>query len=239
MGSGRRDPRVVALWWLPLLAGLLPLAAVAIAFSLSVSLGLIPACNPFFEGCVSISRAARHGLPNLLFRALVLPAAVLQCAVWLLSPAWLRSQGITPERRQRAVPWLGASAALSLVVYASFLGTDGEVYRWMRRYGVSFYFGLSCLCMLVIGDATRRLVTDGPRRRRIDAALLLLCLALPLLGLAHVLLPLFTPDEAALDALQNATEWWGGALFTLFYLVLAWAWRLGAFVAVLGSDRRR
>jgi len=37
-----------------------------------------PACNPYLEGCVSISRAARHGLPNHLFKALVLPAAALQ-----------------------------------------------------------------------------------------------------------------------------------------------------------------
>lgn len=66
---------------------------------------------------------------------------------------------------------------------------------------------------------------------------LALCLALPLLGLAHVLLPLFTPDERALDALQNATEWWGGALFTAFFALLAWAWRGSGFVAALGRDR--
>src|SRR5687767_5149109 len=43
-----------ALWPLALLAGLLPLAATAIAYLLSIRLGLVPECNPFTEGCVSI-----------------------------------------------------------------------------------------------------------------------------------------------------------------------------------------
>lgn len=232
------DQRVVVLWWLPLLAGGLPLAATVIAFNLSASLGLIPSCNPFIDGCTSISRAARHGLPNILFRALVLPAALLQCITWWLCATWLREQGAPGNRWLQALPWLGAGAALSLAIYASFLGTDGEVYRWMRRYGVSFYFGLTCLCMLVAGDAMRRLVADRQRRLHIDRVVLCLCLALPLLGVAHVLLPLLTPDESALHALQNATEWWGGALFTAFFALLAWAWRGSRFGAAIGTYRK-
>ena len=56
----------------PLAAALLPLVATLVAYGLSIRLGLVPACNPFIEGCVSISRAARHDLPNILFRALLL-----------------------------------------------------------------------------------------------------------------------------------------------------------------------
>src|SRR6187551_3232532 len=52
-----------ALWPLPLLAGLLPLIATVVAYLMSIRLGLVPECNPFLEGCVSISRAARHDLP--------------------------------------------------------------------------------------------------------------------------------------------------------------------------------
>ena len=108
-----------ALWPLALLAGLLPLVATAIAYFMSTRMGLVPECNPFFEGCVSISRAARHDLPNILFRALLLP----------------------------------------------------------------------------------------------------------LLGLANVFLPLWWPGPAFKDAVENITEWWGGAIFTAFFLLLACAWR--------------
>lgn len=229
--------RARALWPLPLAAALLPLLATVVAYALSIRLGLAPACNPFAEGCVSISRAARHDLPNILFRALVLPAAVLQAACWWLCPAWLRTLDAVPGRASRALPWLGLVAGVSLVLYGSFLGTEGEGYRWLRRYGTALYFGLSCIGMLVVADAMHRHVRQDRVRRRITLALLGLCGMLPLLGLAHVLVPLALPGEAAKDALQNATEWWGGAIFTAFFTGLAWAWRATGFGARLqGPD---
>jgi hypothetical protein len=215
-----------ALWPLPLLAGLLPLGATVIAYLLSIRLGLVPECNPFLEGCVSISRAARHDLPNILFRALLLPAAVLQAICWLLCPGWLRTLGAAPDRWQRALPTLGVAAGVFLVLYGTFLGTEGEGYRWMRRYGVVFYFGLTCIGMLIVSGQMQRRLLGGWLERGIALAL---CAMLPLLGLAHVLLPLWWPEPLTKDALENITEWWGGAIFTAFFVVLAWAWRSTGF----------
>ena len=215
-----------ALWPLPLLAGLLPLVATVIAYLLSIRLGLVPECNPFFSGCVSISRAARHDLPNILFRALVLPAAVLQAICWLLCPGWLRTLGAAPDRWQRALPALGVAAGVFLVLYGTFLGTEGEGYRWMRRYGVAFYFGLTCIGMLIVSGQMQRRLSGSWFERNTALAL---CAMLPLLGLAHVLLPLWWPEPLTKDALENITEWWGGAIFTAFFAVLAWAWRRTAF----------
>ena len=85
------DPRSASpLWALPLAAGLLPAVAALTALGLSIELGLVPACNPLLDGCVSISRVGRHDLPNYIFRALVLPAAVLQGLTWMLCAAWLK-----------------------------------------------------------------------------------------------------------------------------------------------------
>jgi hypothetical protein len=222
------EPR--ALWPLPLLAGLLPLVATLLAWRLSIAHGIVPDCNPFLDGCTSISRSARHGLANILFRALLLPAAVLQALVWLLCPAWLRSLADGPERALRWLPALGALAGVFLVLYGSFLGTEGEAYRWMRRYGIVLYFGFTCIGMLVVADQMHRRLHGEVFNRRISRALLALCAALPLLGLVHVLLPLaWGRGEAAKDAIENITEWWGGAIFTAFFLVLAWAWRGTAF----------
>lgn len=224
------------LWPLPLLAGLLPLAGTAVAYALSVRLGLISDCNPFVDGCVSISRAGRHGLPNILFRSLLLPAAVLQALCWLLCPGWLRTLGAPPDRWQKVLPALGVIAAGCLVAYGSFLGTEGEGYRFMRRYGVAFYFGLTCIGMLIVSQEMQRRWAGGPMERRIALALLALCAALPLLGLAHVLLPLAWAAPSK-DALENITEWWGGAIFTAFFGVLAWAWRRTGFTAQLNTGR--
>jgi hypothetical protein len=213
-------------WPLPLLAGLLPLVATVVAYTLSVRLGLVEACNPFIDGCVSISRAARHGLPNHLFRALLLPAAALQALCWLLCGAWLRTLGAAPTRTLRALPWIGPAAAVFLVLYGTFLGTEGEAYRWMRRYGVVLYFGGTCIAMLIVSGAARGTALQA---RHVARALPALCMTLPLLGLANVFAPLLDADDATRSALQNITEWWGALVFTLFFGAMAWMWRATRF----------
>jgi len=221
-------------WPLPLLAGLLPLVATLVGYTLSVRLGLVEACNPFIDGCVSISRAARHDLPNHLFRALLLPAAALQALCWLLCGAWLRTLGAAPTRKLRALPWLGLVAVLFLVLYTTFLGTEGEAYGWMRRYGVVLYFGGTCIAMLIVSGAAQGI---APQARHVARALLALCIALPLLGLANVFAPLLHVDGATRAALQNSTEWWGGLIFTLFFVAIAWLWRATRFEIRFASGK--
>ena len=69
----------------------------------AVRLGLVEACNPFVDGCVSISRAARRELPNHMFCVLMLPAGGLQEWCWVPCSAWLRALGVAPTRKLRAL----------------------------------------------------------------------------------------------------------------------------------------
>lgn len=215
------------LWPLPLAAGLLPAVAALLALCLSIYLGLIPACNPFLDGCVSISRAARHDLPNHLFRALVLPAAVLQGITWLLCAAWLRSLGPEARRLLRVLPWLGLLACVFLVLYGTFLGTEGRAYQWMRRFGITFYFGFTFLCMLIVSGALWRLASTHAIRlpARLDRALVALCATTLLIGLIQVFAPPFLDSEDLKNRLENILEWYAALGFTLFFLTLAWLWR--------------
>jgi hypothetical protein len=231
---GSDQPREApSLWWLPLAAGLLPAVGTVVAFQLAVAQGQFASCNPLLEGCVSVSRAARHDLPNILFRALLLPGATLQALVWLLTPCWLQRLGATPDRLLKLLPWIGVTAAIFLVLYGTFLGTEGAGYRWMRRYGVVVYFGFTCIAMLVVGGAVQRVAAATGKLRHAGALLLALVAALPLLGVANATSPLYLPDGPAQDALGNTTEWWGALVFTVFFLVLAWLWRSTHFRARL------
>src|SRR5688572_32915846 len=107
MARREHDPVSLPLWPLPLLAAVLPLLVTHLAWWLSVRDGLAPACNPYLDGCVSISRAARHGLGNDLSRMAMLPCAALQAPSWEHATARLRrdAPGAAPT-----LPWLGVAA---------------------------------------------------------------------------------------------------------------------------------
>jgi len=225
------------LWPLPLLAGLLPALATLIALQLSIRLDLIPACNPFFEGCVSVSRAARHDLPNTVFRAVVLPAAALQGLTWMLCRTWLVELGAPRERWLRHLAWIGVTAAVFLVLYGAFLGTEGRAYRLLRHYGTAVYFGFTCISILITGDAIHRVARYRPAltRTRLDLALLALVTALLLAGLINLFVaPLF--DAETKDRIQNVAEWWGAAILSIVFLLLAWLWRRTNFRARFGVE---
>jgi len=212
-------------WPLPLMAGLLMAVAAVSAWWISVAHDYIPYCIPLVDGCVSISRAARHGLGNHIFRALMLPSATLQGATWLLCTAWLVRCGAT-GRSLQWLRWLGVVAAISLVVYGTFLGTEGDMYRWLRRYGTIVYFGLTYVCVLIATGQVRRLVRSGALAvpARMDVMLLILAGLTMFVAIAHVFVaPLL--DEQLKDRVENMGEWAIGLSFTLFFLALAWLWR--------------
>ena len=212
-------------WPLALLAGVLPCCAALLAWWLSTRSGLIPACNVFLEGCVSVSRAARHELPNHLFRALMLPSAALQAMVWLLAHHWLRQLGVAGRGIGWLVP-LGVMAAVALVLYGTFLGTEGDIYRWLRRYGTVVYFGFTCLCLLLAGSGIQRAVKAGslvlPRWQ--EHTMVTLAVTLVLLGLVNAIVAATLSPETK-NAVENITEWWGALIFVLGFMSLALMWQ--------------
>jgi hypothetical protein len=214
----------IPLWPLALLAGLVPLIAALTAWALSTAQGLIPACNPFVDGCVSVSRAARHELPNHLFRALMLPAAALQAICWVLAARWLASL-LPPYRLLAWLAPLGVIASIALVLYGTFLGTEGPVYRWLRQYGTVVYFGGTCLCLLIAGGGIQRAVRAGGLvlARWAEHAMVALAGALVMLGLVNALVAAFMGDELK-GRMENVTEWWGSLIFVLGFFALAMIW---------------
>ena len=216
---------------LPLLAGLLPAVATMVAYWISVRNGLIPSCNPFLDGCVSISRAARHDLPNHLFRALVLPAATLQGLTWILCAQWLKSLDAAAGKYSFALAWIGAFAGMFLVLYGAFLGTEGETYQWLRRYGINFYFGFTYLCMLLASAKVFRLARAGWLRPTmyLDRVFGVLCLLLLVLGFTNLFAKSLLSDAQLVDRIENVLEWFAASAFTLFFACLAWLWKRTRF----------
>ena len=205
------------LWPLPLLCALLPFVVTHLAWGLSLQAGLIPACNPYLDGCVSISRAARYGLGNDLFRMLMLPSATLQALCWLATTVWLRSgdTGIG-----RPLPWLGLLAGGFLALYATFLGSEGAIYQVLRRYGINVYFASTYLALLVV----LRVLSRRPRAPAYRP-LLAVALGFMAIGLVSIAVSYTVADAGLRYRWENVLEWHLGLWLTALFAVLAWRWR--------------
>lgn len=218
-----RDP--LPLWPLPLLVALVPFVAAHLAYAISIDAGHVPACMPYVEGCTSISRAARHGLGNIVFRLLMLPCALLLTLHWLAARRWLRLSHVDP-RAGRSLLVLAPFAGIALATYVAFLGTDGEIYRWLRQYGAQLYFASAYIAQLVFFSRYRQIIGryDGTGR-----ALLATSVAMLLLGLAYTAIANTLADAALKDRLENLLEWQIGLLMSAWYLLQAVAWRRSGF----------
>lgn len=232
---GQSAPALIAL-----LAGALPVLAVHAAWLLNIFAGTDLEsrylCFPYTDGCVSVSRAVRSGPGLHLFRAVMLPSAVLLLFTWLLLPAWLRNLGLQPRR---AITWLGATGAVFLIVYSTWLGTEGAWYGWLRRYGVIFYFGGTALALLLLLNVLwrqRKPLLEGRLRTLIEGLALLVAWQW-LVGVFAAVKRLIFSDPQFIDRLENITEWWFALPMSLSFFVLAGLFYRSGFQLRFGLRR--
>lgn len=220
--SHRPDPRsTLALACLGLFIALWPVLVVHGGYAVSIQQGDVPACNPYWDGCTSISRAGRHGWANHLFRGALLPYTTLLAASWWISQRWLRSLGWPGSRWMLAFGWTGA---LFMALYLTFLGSEGESYQLMRRYGINVYFGGTFAAQMLLLVRLRSLARARPAA---TPAWLVPALALAALGvLASGAAFLVVKYGLALgtDRLENALEWNVALLMQAFLLIVAQGW---------------
>lgn len=214
--------------WIAAFAGGAPLVAVHVCLVLSIALEVFEPCLPYVDGAVSVSRACRSEPVVHLFRALVLPASAAIAATWWIAAAWLGREGLAGPRTCRWIVGLGVLGALFLVLYATFLGTQGDTYRLMRRFGVYVFFAGTSIAELI---ATVVLVRARPAvlepwvRRAMVAICALMVAAGPLNVVAAQIVE---RDRAA-----NFFEWWFTLAMVGYPLLLARVWRRGAVALAL------
>ncbi|MEE4172684.1 MAG: hypothetical protein V2I57_00350 [Xanthomonadales bacterium] len=192
-----------------LLAGVVPAAVVLLAYGLNLRAGLA-GCNVFWDGCLSVSRAVRSGPGLGWFKAAAFPtAAAMAWTFW----SWPRPPST------RWIAGAGLVGAASFLVYAVALGTDGDGYRWMRRYGVVFYFAGIGLAQLLLARGFlkhRETLRGAPATGPFTAYLGLLGVTWGT-GILSAFKRRLIDDPALVDRLQNVLEWvFAGGLSALF-----------------------
>lgn len=209
--------------WLGWSAALLPAAVVCLVFVISTTQGRVEPCNPFWDGCTSISRVARQPETVFLFRAIMLPYTAMLMLFWVLAAAWCRV--LNPQRRRSRLAMLavGVAGAGFLVVYATYLGESTDLARWMRRYGINGYFALTVLGQMLLAS---QVLMDSRLPRWLRHTWVGVCALLLGLGLASLPLQYVVDDR---DAMLNAVEWQYALLMIVAYPLTAISWRRTGF----------
>lgn len=193
--------------------------------------GLIPPCFPYVDGAVSISATGRQEPVIFFFRAVLIPAAVLMILFWRLVGLWFRTvreaRGVAAGAVtlfERGIGPVGWVAGLSLILYAVFLGTEGATYSFLRRYGVTVFFGFTFLAQLWTTGVVRGFARQGwlGRGWKLESVLLLLILFQLIIGLASLPLAEYAWNKGAL---QNIVEWNFALGMCSFFVVMGLVWR--------------
>lgn len=197
---------------------LIPLVVVNASWVWSSVVGAIEWCLPYWSGCASISKAARSSDALFLFRAAMILNAALLIHFWLQAEQFLSLY----QRRARSLPILGVIAALFLVLYANFLGTQGEVYQLLRQYGVTIYFAFTVLAQMIF---TRHLLQLSVKRiQPIVRWEFYLCGWMLVLGITSIFCNALLTGESK-DRWENIIEWQFALAMNIYFLLTALIWK--------------
>jgi len=203
---------------------LLPLLSIHVCWLWSAAMTAIPWCNPYWDGCVSISKAARSSDALFLFRGSMIFSAGYLVIFWQMVRVHLERLTIS-GKMPNIISYIGSIGAIFLVLYADFLGTEGDVYRLLRRYGVIFYFTLTVLAQMLLWRIVMQQQPSvlSPPSNCLRLMFWSLCaiLVIGLLSLS-VTLTLENPDKGRWE---NVLEWWFALLMTVNFGLLGRYWQ--------------
>ena len=193
--------------------------------------GVIPPCNPYIDGCTSISATGRYEPSSFLFKSVMMPEAALMAAYWLFSVAWFRALERSAGRDGRggtSFGVLGCLGALFLIIYVTFLGSQGPFYDFMRRFGVYFYFAFTVIAQLVMARKVLSLsaAINLPQVARITRYQFVLAVIPFAIGILNLVLK-NTLDDAT--TAERIIEWIFALLMHVYFLLTYFSWRATAF----------
>lgn len=206
------QPRTLAI-----VVTLLPLLAVNGAYLMSAWHGHVTWCIPYIHGCTTISQAGRSGDTLFLFRALFMVQAVLLAWYWWYAKQWLDYLNSAKTVSATIIFWLGSIGALFLILYMDFLGTDGDMNRFMRRQGVLVYFTFTPLAQLLLYNQLHKLKAVSPALLTSHKALRFQLAVLVLMLLTGIISLIINYSGNKTYQSENIIEWNFSLLLALYF----------------------
>ena len=198
----------------PLLIGVLPIVAIIITYLVSASEGYVPWCVPFWDSCTSISAIGRSGTAFLIFKATMIPFAMLLMWYWFLAAKKLNQFG----NNEYTILVIGIIGAIFLIVYIIALGAVGDVFRLQRRVGIIIFFGFTYFAQLLFIYRVEKLALADPT----CPIQLTLSSTLLAIGLLTLILDVTLENY---DDYEDAFEWIIALLLQCYFIVSHWSWK--------------
>ena len=187
-----------------LLVSIIPFIAIHLSFILSVQNEYLSLCNPYIDGCYSISRVARQPSSIIIFKVLMLISALYLFFLWprLFKPNY-----------NKLLILIGRLGSLFLIAYIVALGEEGFFYEIMRRFGVFIFYIFTLISQWVFTFSTQM------RIRRFFLKNFLINIIVFLQLLAFLLAIPFFIFFKNYGYIENIIEWWITLLITLWFFI--------------------
>ena len=187
-----------------LLVAIFPFIAIHISLILSVQSEYLTLCNPYIDGCYSISRVARQPSSIIIFKILMLISAFSLFFLWprLFKPNY-----------NKILILIGRVGSLFLIAYIVALGEEGFLYELMRRFGVFIFYIFTLISQWVF-----TLNVDSRKRRFLDKIFLINIITCFQILAFFVAIPFFLFIENH-SYIENIIEWWITLLITLWFFI--------------------
>ena len=187
-----------------LLVSIIPFIAIHLSFILSVQNEYLALCNPYIDGCYSISRVARQPSSIVIFKILMLVSAFFLFFLW--------SRLFKPNYNKILI-LIGRIGSLFLVVYILALGEEDFLYELMRRFGIFIFYILTLTSQWVF-----TLNIDIRKKRLFVKNFLLNIIVYLQILIFLVAIPFFLFIKNY-GYIENIIEWWITLLITLWFFI--------------------
>jgi len=151
--------------------------------------------------------------------------SVLLIWFWIYSKSWLELLHGHTTKIARIILWLGLAGSISLLIYIDFLGTTGEINRFMRRIGAMLYFTLTPLAQLLMLNQHYNILRKKPEvsiKPKVLQYQLIILLLMLIIGAISILL--VVTDNITYE-IENIVEWNFSLLLTLYFSGMIFIWK--------------
>ena len=219
------------IWPIPFLLGVLAIIAGNLSFILSVNEGFVENCFPYFEGCASISKTGRQGLSFIIFKLMILPVMTLLSIYWFLSYNLIKKTIEVNKLALKIMMTSGVIGSIFGIIYASFLGSEGNIYQLLRRFGIYFFFLGTYLSQVLEVHLLFR------SKKNLNSVYLKIMKFLSyVIGLVIALsIPIYGLIEED-DWLENVLEWNITLLIFIYFILVSLFWREKDYLFILKSN---